>query len=185
MKDTHQSIPIVMTIAGSDPSCGAGLQADIKTFGAFEVYGLSAVTCITTQVPGNFASIEPVHPEQLSSQIDLLLSTYNVSAIKTGLLHSSQLIKAVLKSLDQSRHSVPLIVDPVMVSTSGFRLLTDDALKLYKEELITKSSLFTPNLYEAATLLEKEPEQIEDLAVCAKHLYETFNTAVLLKGGGN
>ncbi len=174
---------VVLSIAGSDPSGGAGIQADLKTFQSLGVHGLTAITCVTSQVPGKVLDIEPVSANSLRSQLDILFSEYQVSAIKTGLLYSSELIEVVLSSLDNNKIEVPLIVDPVMSSTSGTQLLNSNALTLYMKNLIPRSTLHTPNLPEAATLLGIEIESIESPIDCANLLYEKFSTPVLLKGG--
>ena len=183
MLPPSQSKPIVLSIAGSDPSGGAGIQADIKTFHSFGVYGLTAITCVTSQVPGKVLNIEPVSISALKTQVDVLFSEYKISAIKTGLLFSSDLIKVLLSSLDNYHIQAPLVVDPVIVSTSGTQLLNRDALALYIEELIPRSTLYTPNLSEAAILLGIESEDIKNPSECANLLYEKYKTSVLLKGG--
>ena len=139
MLNNEQSKPLALSIAGSDPSGGAGIQADIKTFHSFGVHGLTAITCVTSQVPGKVLNIEPVSINSLKSQVDILFSEYQISAIKTGLLFSSELIEVLLSSLDNNHMQAPLVVDPVMVSTSGTQLLNHDALALYMEELIPRS----------------------------------------------
>ena len=183
MLDTAKPLPVVLSIAGSDPSGGAGIQADLKTFQSLGVHGLTAITCVTSQVPGRVEDIEPVSANSLQSQLDILFSEYQISAIKTGLLYSSQLIEVVLSSLQNNKIDAPLIVDPVMVSTSGTRLLNSNALNLYLKDLIPRSTLHTPNLPEAAALLEIDLDSIKRPADCANLLYEKFNTPVLLKGG--
>jgi len=183
MLNNEQSKPLVLSIAGSDPSGGAGIQADIKTFHSFGVHGLTAITCVTSQVPGKVLNIEPVSINSLKSQVDILFSEYQISAIKTGLLFSSELIEVLLSSLDNNHMQAPLVVDPVMVSTSGTQLLNHDALALYMEELIPRSTVYTPNLPEAATLLGIESEDIKNPSECANLLYEKYGTPVLLKGG--
>jgi len=183
MLHNEKSKPVVLSIAGSDPSGGAGIQADLKTFQSLGAHGLTAITCVTSQVPGKVIDIEPVSVNSLRSQLDILFSEYQISAIKTGLLHSSELIEVVLSSLDNNKTQVPLIVDPVMVSTSGTRLLNSSALTLYIKNLIPRSTLHTPNLLEAATLLDIEFESIKNPGDCANLLYEKFGVPVLLKGG--
>ncbi|MDP6858524.1 MAG: bifunctional hydroxymethylpyrimidine kinase/phosphomethylpyrimidine kinase [Verrucomicrobiales bacterium] len=183
MLPCSQSKSIALSIAGSDPSGGAGIQADIKTFHSFGVHGLTAITCVTSQVPGKVINIEPVSVNALKTQIDTLFSEYKISAIKTGLLVSSDLIEVLISSLDNGRIDAPLVVDPVMISTSGTKLLNVDALSLYIEELIPRSTLYTPNLSEAATLLGIESKDVNDPAECANLLYQKYGSSVLLKGG--
>jgi hydroxymethylpyrimidine/phosphomethylpyrimidine kinase len=174
---------IALTIAGSDSSAGAGIQADLKTFSAFGVYGLTAVTCVVAETPGKVLRIAGVDPGLVEDQIAILLSSFPVAAIKTGLLYSSEIITAVMRALEQKAVDVPLIVDPVMIATSGDRLLQEDAVDLYKTGLLAQASLITPNLAEAGVLLNRQitnRDQMEDAAIA---LSEKFKTSVLLKGG--
>src|SRR5437016_2731254 len=119
--------PVALTIAGSDSSAGAGIQADLKTFSALGVYGLTAVTCVVAETPGVVSKIEPVSPELVREQIDVVLRSFPVAAIKTGLLFSRKIVAEVARFLHE-RRSTPLVVDPVMVATSGDALLGDDAI---------------------------------------------------------
>ena len=183
MLNNETQLPVVLSIAGSDPSGGAGIQADLKTFQSLGVYGVTAITCVTSQVPGNVVDIEPVSTNSLRSQLDILFNEYHISGIKTGLLYSSELIEVVLSSLEKNNIKAPLIVDPVMVSTSGTRLLNNNALTLYLKDVIPRSTLLTPNLPEAATLLEMDLDSIKSPADCANILYQKFEIPVLLKGG--
>jgi hydroxymethylpyrimidine/phosphomethylpyrimidine kinase len=174
---------VALTIAGSDSSAGAGIQADLKTFSAFGVYGLTAVTCVVAETPGKVLRIAGVDPGIVEDQIAILLSSFPVAAIKTGLLYSSKIIAAVMRALEQKAVAVPLIVDPVMIATSGDRLLQEDAVDLYKTGLFPQASLITPNLAEAGVLLNRQitnRDQMEDAAIA---LSEKFKTSVLLKGG--
>src|SRR4030095_10211814 len=114
----------VLTIAGSDSSAGAGVQADLKTFSALGVYGLTAVSCVVAELPGKVSRIEPVSPALVREQINVLAETFPIAAIKTGLLYSREIIKAVARAIvDFKRDRIPLIVDPVMIATSGDRVL--------------------------------------------------------------
>lgn len=181
MSDHPTPPPVALTIAGSDPSGGAGLQADLKTFAAHGVFGLSAVTCTTAQVPGRVTAVAPVEPGHLSEQIGLLLDTYPIAAAKTGMLFSRALMEAVVRAL--RGRDIPLVVDPVMVASSGDPLLQPDAVAYYKERLLPPSTLFTPNLDEARVLLDGQPITRVDLAPAARELCNRYGTAVLLKGG--
>jgi hydroxymethylpyrimidine/phosphomethylpyrimidine kinase len=175
--------PVVLTIAGSDSSAGAGIQADLKTFSAFGVYGLTAVTCVVAETPGKVLRIAGVDPGIVEDQITILLSSFPVAAIKTGLLYSSEIIAAVLRALDRASTTVPVIVDPVMIATSGDRLLKEDAVDLYKTQLFPRASLITPNLAEAGVFLNRQiasRDQMEDAVIA---LSEEFKTSILLKGG--
>ncbi len=181
---TQPPPPVVLSIAGSDPSGGAGLQADLKTFASHGTYGLGAATCSTAQVPGKVTDVSPLPAAHLRLQLDLLLETYPVAAIKTGMLHSAPLVEATLAALDASDPNTPLVVDPVMVASSGDRLLDSDAVALYRDALLPRATLFTPNLDEAAALLDRGTAIGRDeLEGCARQLFERYGAAVLLKGG--
>src|SRR3954464_73230 len=142
-------IPVALTIAGSDSSAGAGIQADLKTFGAFGVYGLTAVTCVVAETPGRVSKVEPVSAPLVREQIEVLLRSFPVAAIKTGLLFSAEVISQIAEALREHR-SIPLVIDPVMVATSGNALLQDDAIDQYERDLFPLATLLTPNLSEAA-----------------------------------
>jgi hydroxymethylpyrimidine/phosphomethylpyrimidine kinase len=174
---------VALTIAGSDSSAGAGIQADLKTFSAFGVYGLTAVTCVVAETPGKVLRIAGVDPGIVEDQIAILLSSFPVAAIKTGLLYSSEIIAAVMRTLEQKAAGVPLIVDPVMIATSGDRLLQEDAVDLYKAGLFAQASLITPNLAEAGVLLNRQITNRDQMENAAIALSERFKTSVLLKGG--
>jgi hydroxymethylpyrimidine/phosphomethylpyrimidine kinase len=125
----NPEVPVALTIAGSDSSAGAGIQADLKTFGALGVYGLTAITCIVAETPGLVSEIEAVSAEMVCAQIEVLLKSFPVAAIKTGLLFSGEIVSAVAQTLraHAARATSTLVIDPVMVATSGDLLLRDDA----------------------------------------------------------
>src|ERR1041385_7340603 len=125
---------VALSIAGSDSSAGAGIQADLKTFSALGVYGLTAVTCVVAETPGRVSKIEPVSAELVRDQIEVLLRSFPVAAIKTGLLYSAEIIREIAAVLRDAR-SRPLVIDPVMVATSGDPLLQDDAVASYERHL--------------------------------------------------
>jgi len=176
-------IPIALTIAGSDSSAGAGIQADLKTFSAFDVYGLSAVTCIVAEIPGKVSRIEPVNVEMVREQIEVLTKHFPIAAMKTGLLCSAEIISAVAKSIVDLRRKIPLVVDPVITATGGDPLLEPDAIEIYQRELFPIASLITPNLDEAAHLLGEKIQDRESMKGAGKELERKFKTAILLKGG--
>src|SRR6476659_132703 len=122
----RRNIPVALTIAGSDSSAGAGIQADLKTFSALGVYGLSAVTCVVAETPGKVSQIQPISAEIVRQQIDVLFGNFPVSAAKTGLLCSAEIISVVARAIRNKR--TPLVVDPVMVATSGDVLLESGAV---------------------------------------------------------
>ncbi len=173
--------PVALTIAGSDSSAGAGVQADLKTFSALGVYGLTAVTCIVAEVPGKVSRIEPVSARIVQEQIEVLLRNFQIGAIKTGLLCSADIISTVAKAIRDVR--APLVVDPVIVATSGDPLLEPTAIEAYEEQLFPLASLVTPNLYEAERFLGTEIKNRESMHRAGKGLEREFGTAILLKGG--
>jgi hydroxymethylpyrimidine/phosphomethylpyrimidine kinase len=174
--------PVALTIAGSDSSAGAGIQADLKTFSAFGVYGLTAVTCVVAETPGRVSKIEPVSAELVRDQIEVLLRGFPVAAIKTGLLFSAQLVSEIADVLRKDR-SRPLVVDPVMVATGGDPLLQDDAVENYERELFPLATLITPNLGEAARLIGRPISDLATMRGAGEILASKYGVSVLLKGG--
>ncbi|HET9800678.1 MAG TPA: bifunctional hydroxymethylpyrimidine kinase/phosphomethylpyrimidine kinase, partial [Chthoniobacterales bacterium] len=130
-----KSIPVALTIAGSDSSAGAGIQADLKTFNALGVYGLSAVTCVVAEIPGKVSRIEPVGVAMVREQIEVLAKNFPIAAIKTGLLYSAEIISAVAKSIIDLPRKAPLVIDPVITATGGDPLLEANAIETYQREL--------------------------------------------------
>jgi len=175
-------IPVALTIAGSDSSAGAGIQADLKTFGALGVYGLTAVTCVVAETPGLVSKIEPVSAELVRDQIEVLLRSFPVAAIKTGLLFSASIIMEIARVLREHR-STPLVIDPVMVATSGDALLQDDAIQTYEHELFPLATLLTPNLGEASRLVGRSITDLVAMREAGEVLTEKYRVPVLLKGG--
>jgi hydroxymethylpyrimidine/phosphomethylpyrimidine kinase len=176
------SVPVALTIAGSDSSAGAGIQADLKTFGAFGVYGLTAITCVVAEMPGRVSKIEPVSAELVREQIEVLLRGFPVAAIKTGLLFSEKIITEIARTLREHR-SIPLVIDPVMVATSGDALLQDDAIQIYERDLFPLARLLTPNLNEAARLTGQPIGDLAAMRDAGEILAKKYGVAVLLKGG--
>lgn len=179
--------PVALTIAGSDSSSGAGIQADLKTLSALGVYGLTAVTCVVAETPGVVSKIEPVSAEMVREQIEVLLRSFPVAAIKTGMLFSREIVEEVARTLrahaQKTKAPSPLVIDPVMVATSGNALLRDDAIESYERDLFPLAALITPNLSEAARL---SGESIRDLLAMRKAgeiLAKKYGIPVLLKGG--
>ena len=181
------TIPVALTIAGSDSSAGAGIQADLKTFSALGVYGLNAVTCIVAEIPGKVSRIQPVNAEIVREQIQVLLKNFPIAAIKTGLLCSAEIISAVAKAIQgkgrMSAQRIPIVIDPVIVATSGDMLLEAVAIEAYKKELFPLASLITPNLDEAERLLRTVIRDRQSMHRAGKELEREFGTAILLKGG--
>ena len=182
-KNSLKVRPFALTIAGSDPSCGAGIQADLNVFANLGVHGLSALICSTAQVPGTVKEIYPLPASHLTSQLNLLLQTYPVATIKTGMLYSAELMSSVLDCLEENNFGGHLIVDPVIQSSSGNMLIDNEGINLFRERFIPNSSLFTPNLNEAAILLDSPSITMENFTRSAEELYNRYNVPVLLKGG--
>jgi hydroxymethylpyrimidine/phosphomethylpyrimidine kinase len=177
------SPPVALTIAGSDNSCGAGIQADLKTFTACGVYGLTAVTCVVSEVPGRVEKVQAVTPDVLRSQIRILFEAYPIVAVKTGMLYSRALLRVVSEELADRLGMFHLVVDPVMVASSGDPLLKKDAVRAYEEELLPLADVITPNLDEAAVLLGRRITTLRAMVPAAEELRAKYGAAVLLKGG--
>jgi hydroxymethylpyrimidine/phosphomethylpyrimidine kinase len=175
--------PIALTIAGSDSSGGAGIQADLKTFTAFGVYGASVITALTAQNTQGVRGLEAVSPALVVAQMDAVLEDLDVGAIKTGMLATADIVAAVARRL-AAGSPYPLVVDPVMVATSGATLITPAAVDAVRHALIPLATLITPNLPEAARLLQvSEAATASEIAVQAEALHALGCRAVLIKGG--
>jgi hydroxymethylpyrimidine/phosphomethylpyrimidine kinase len=175
-------IPVALTIAGSDSGGGAGIQADLKTFTAMGVFGTSAITCITAQNPDAVTGIEAVSPRLIAAQIKAVQEGFPVAATKTGMLFSETVIRTVVRCLRQSMTG-PLVVDPVMVSTSGTRLLRRDAMDAMLNGLLPLATVLTPNLDEAEILAGGRIRTPQHLQKAARVIARRFDTACLVKGG--
>ncbi len=171
-----------LTIAGSDSSGGAGIQADIKTFSALGCFGMSAITALTAQNTQVVTGIFPVPPEFIAQQIDAVLDDIGVDAVKIGMLHSPEVIKTVAQKLVEKK-CPNIVLDPVMISKSGDKLLQDDAVTALKEHLIPLATIITPNLPEASVLLNRSVETFEDMPQAVKDLAMLGCNNILLKGG--
>jgi hydroxymethylpyrimidine/phosphomethylpyrimidine kinase len=178
----NPSQPIALTIAGSDSGGGAGLQADLKTFAAIGAFGTSAVTCLTAQNPRRVSAIHAVPPSFLQEQVRAVFSELQPAACKTGMLYSESLIRALVEVWPR-RKAPPLVIDPVMVATSGARLLKPSAIRTLTRDLFPLATLITPNLDEAALLLGKPISSLVELHDAALELHLRYGCAVLLKGG--
>jgi hydroxymethylpyrimidine/phosphomethylpyrimidine kinase len=216
-----QSIPVALTIAGSDGSAGAGIQADLKTFSALGVYGLTAVTCVVAEIPGKVSRIEPVSAKMVREQIEVLSRNFPIAAIKTGLLCSGEIISAVAHAIrgtdilslaragvppadstgspqrvrpladkmpvgptaERAVPRVPLVIDPVVVATSGDRLLDANAIESYTKELFPLATLITPNLLEAEKFIGEPVRDLKSMRRAGTELARRFRVSILLKGG--
>jgi hydroxymethylpyrimidine/phosphomethylpyrimidine kinase len=174
---------IAVTIAGSDSSGGAGIQADLKTFSALGVYGASVITALTAQNTKGVRAIHDVPADFIAKQIDAVFSDLNVSAVKIGMLSQTTTIEAVIKGLDR-HHAKNIVLDPVMIATSGDQLLAADAVAAMRASLIPRALVITPNLPEAAALLEHAPARSEaEMEEQARALLGLGARSVLIKGG--
>jgi hydroxymethylpyrimidine/phosphomethylpyrimidine kinase len=177
--------PVVISIAGSDNSAGAGIQADLKTFTYFKVFGQTVVTCVVAEVPGRVAAIQPIDPKIVKEQLNLSLQYFPVGAMKTGMLYSAEIIRTVCDVIESlpTKSRPRLVVDPVMVASSGDLLLQPDAVALYRDRLIPLATIVTPNLHEASTLANRAVRNIEELEQVACFLAKQYQVAFLVKGG--
>ena len=171
-----------LTIAGSDSSGGAGIQADLKTMTMNGVFGMSAITALTAQNTTGVTGIMEVTPEFLEQQLDAVFTDIYPDAVKTGMVSSADLIKVIAGKLKQYQ-AKNIVVDPVMVATSGAKLISDDAIDTLKEYLLPLATVITPNIPEAEVLSGSTITSEEDMVAAAKVIYERFGCAVLCKGG--
>lgn len=176
-------IPNVLTIAGTDPSGGAGIQADLKAFSALGAYGCALITALVAQNTRGVQAVELVSPSFVAKQIDCLLADVRIDAVKIGMLATGEIVRTVADAL--RRHGLTrIVVDPVMVAKSGDRLLDPDAVAALREELLPLAEVITPNLPEAADLLGRTPaERREEMPEIAAALLALGPRTVLLKGG--
>jgi hydroxymethylpyrimidine/phosphomethylpyrimidine kinase len=178
--------PVALTIAGSDSGGGAGIQADLKTFAALGVHGTSAIACLTAQNPKQVLGVEACSPKMLRQQLAAVFAELPPAAVKTGMLFSAKNIAVVAEFFRHPPSAIrhlPLIVDPVMVATSGARLLQPAAEKTLKEKLLPLASLITPNLDEAEILTGTKITTPEKMRTAARAIHARYGCAVLLKGG--
>ena len=143
---------VVLTIAGSDNSCGAGIQADLKTISAFGAYAQTAVTCVVAEVPGHVSAIQAIRPAVVAEQIRMSFEAFPIAAVKTGMLYSTPIIRAVTEVLGECGRGVPLVIDPVTVASSGDPLLKPAAIAAYRKLLFPLATIVTPNLDELRIL---------------------------------
>ena len=177
----NKSYPIVLSIAGSDSSGGAGIQADLKTFSALGVYGATAITAITAQNTLGVVSQMALPPQMVREQIIAVMDDLHPSVVKIGMLSNAEIVKAVAEVL--SEYKPKIVLDPVIVSTSGHRLLSVEAQDVIKERLLPISELVTPNIPEMETLTNMPLSSFEEKEKAANYLLDLGAKAVLLKGG--
>lgn len=172
-----------LSIAGSDCSGGAGIQADLKSFSANGVFGMSVITAITAQNTMGVFGIQDVNPEMIEKQIDVIFEDIKVDAVKIGMVSKIESIKAIARALKKVDNLPEVILDPVMVSKSGFKLLSEDAKETLINELFKMATMVTPNLPEAEEILNRKIENIDDMKKACLDLKKLGPKYVLLKGG--
>jgi len=179
----ERTMPVALSIAGSDSGGGAGIQADLKTFSALGVFGTTAITAVTAQNTRGVTGVAALDPEFVRAQIDAVTSDFDVAAVKIGMLANATIVEAVAAALEAIRPPA-VVLDPVMVAGSGDPLLTEDAIAVIREVLLPRATLVTPNVPEAGLLLGRK--LVDDDAVlreAGRELHEATGVGVLLKGG--
>lgn len=171
-----------LSIAGSDNSGGAGIQADLKTFTRLGVYGATVITCVVAEHPGRVKSVHPVPVKNVIEQIELVFEAFPVHAAKTGMLYSEEIIKATSRCLERKKR-LKLVVDPVMVATSGARLLKKSAVQTLCDRLLPLATLVTPNLDEAMILAGHPIRNVEEMKITALECSKRWGVSFLIKGG--
>jgi hydroxymethylpyrimidine/phosphomethylpyrimidine kinase len=180
----NASIPVALTIAGSDSGGGAGIQTDLRTFAFHCVHGTSAITCVTAQNTLGVTRVDIMSPESVAAQIQAVVEDIGVQAAKTGILLNPEIIAVVAEKV-ADLHLQNLVVDPVMVSRTGALLISQEAIKTLCQKLIPQALIITPNRYEAEILSGLPIYSLEDMQTAAKIIYQEFGAkSVLVKGGG-
>ena len=174
--------PVTLAIAGSDSGGGAGVQADLNVFAALGVHGASAITCLTAQNPRRVLAVEPCSPKIVRQQIEAVFEELRPATVKTGMLFSAEIIRVVVDFFKRKK-GLPLVVDPVMISTSGAALLKPAAIKILREQLLPLATLVTPNLDETEVLTGCSVASVEDMRTAGRKIHARFGCAVLVKGG--
>lgn len=178
----HQKMPVALTIAGSDCSGGAGIQADIKTMLANRVYAMSVITALTAQNTTGVSDIMEMTPQFLQAQMDSVFQDIYPESVKIGMVSSRDLIIAIAEKLKEY-HARYIVVDPVMMATSGAKLISDEAIAALKEYLLPLATVLTPNIPEAQVLSDMQIKNENDMIMAAKIIYQRYGCAVLVKGG--
>lgn len=176
------TLPVALSIAGSDSGAGAGIQADLKTFAAFGVYGVTVITAITAQNSVGVRAVQEVDADVISAQLDAVAEDFAIIALKTGMLSSAAIIEAVAAGIERHRLG-PLVVDPVMIAKSGDRLLREDAVDALRRRLLPLAAVVTPNIPEAEVLAGRAIRTRDDRLAAARAIMEQGAKAVVIKGG--
>lgn len=174
--------PVALTIAGSDSGAGAGIQADLKTFAAFGVYGVTVLTAVTAQNTVGVRAVQEIDPDVIAAQVDAVAEDFSIAALKTGMLSSAAIIEVVAGAIQRHRLK-PLVVDPVMVAKSGDRLLREDALAAMCQRLLPMARVVTPNIPEAEVLSGIPIRTLDDRIAAARVIMSRGAQAVIVKGG--
>lgn len=174
--------PVALTIAGSDSSAGAGIQADLKTFSALGVYGTTAITAIVAEVPGEVSAIQSISSKSLQSQIQSVMNTFPVNHGKTGMLANRENVEVVAEFLSENK-GFALVVDPVFRASAGAELLSSDGVATLKDSVLPLAALATPNLPESEILLGTSIKSEHDLQAAPRQLFEKYGSSFLVKGG--
>ncbi|MEM9568705.1 MAG: bifunctional hydroxymethylpyrimidine kinase/phosphomethylpyrimidine kinase [Cyanobacteria bacterium P01_E01_bin.34] len=180
---TDRTPPIALTIAGSDSGGGAGIQADLRTFALHRIHGTSAVTCVTAQNTLGVTRVDALPPEAVIAQIAAVVDDMGIQALKTGMLFEQAIIEVVASAIEQ-RHLRNVVVDPVMVSRAGAKLLADDAITAMRSRMVPLADVLTPNRYEAQILANMEITTLDDMKTAVTRIHKLGPKAVLIKGGG-
>ena len=178
-----KSPPRILSIAGSDSCGGAGIQADIKTITMLSGYAMTAVTAVTAQNSIGVQAIAPLSPDMVGSQIDSCVTDIGVDAVKLGMLHDVGIVEAVAEALSRVAGDVPIVLDPVMIATSGATLIAPDAIAALREVLFPRATLITPNLPELEHLVGRTLTTNDQMRDAAAQLAQAHGCAVLAKGG--
>ena len=176
------TVPVALTIAGSDSGAGAGIQADLKTFAALGVYGVTVITAITAQNTRGVRAVEEIDSSVIAAQLDAVAEDFSIAALKTGMLSSAAIIETVANGLQRHRLG-PLVVDPVMIAKSGDRLLREDAVDALRRRLLPLAAVVTPNIPEAEVLAGRTIHSRDDRIIAARAIMELGAHAVVIKGG--
>lgn len=181
INERNRFLPVVLTVAGSDSGGGAGVQADLRTFNALKVYGCSVITAVTAQNPDNVRRVEILSAESVREQFEAVLEAMPVRFVKTGMLGNCALVECVAEIVQ--KYDLQLIVDPVMISTSGVRLLEESAISMMREKLFPTAEWLTPNIPEAEFICCRKAEKFADFADIAVELYQKYKCNIILKSG--
>jgi hydroxymethylpyrimidine/phosphomethylpyrimidine kinase len=176
------TIPVALTIAGSDSGAGAGIQADLKTFAAFGVYGVTVITAVTAQNTLGVRAVQEIEPATIAAQLDAVAEDFAIASVKTGMLSSAAIIETVAAGIRRYRLR-PVVVDPVMVAKSGDRLLREDAVEALRRILLPLAQVVTPNIPEAEVLAGRAIRSRDDRLAAARAILQLGAQAVVIKGG--